>query len=129
MLKREVTGFLIVGLCGAGIDFGVFNFLASNEFDPILASLISVSLAGVVVYFGNLYISFRHVHVTSMKKAAAKFLFLALATITVSNLLVTLGLTLVIDATTFQVNLLKATVVLALMSARFLAMKFFVYVK
>lgn len=129
MLKREISGFLIIGLFGAVVDFGLFNVLLGYGWEPIPASVFSVTAAGILVFFGNLLLSFRHVEVASKRSAAAKFFLLALLTVMVNNLLVGAAITQIGDPSVLQVNLIKAFVILGLMALRFLVMKFVVYVR
>jgi putative flippase GtrA len=63
--KKELSGYASVGVIGASVDFGVFNLLVQIGRSTILASLVSVALAGVTVFFGNLRVRFRHVAVAS----------------------------------------------------------------
>ena len=129
MLKREVSGFLMVGLIGAVVDFGLFNVLLGYGLEPISASVFSVTAAGILVFFGNLLLSFRHVEVSSKRSAAAKFFLLALLTVIANNLLVSAAITQIGNPSVLQVNLIKAFVILSLMALRFLVMKFVVYVR
>lgn len=129
MLTREISGFLIVGLIGAVVDFSLFNVSLSYGWKPIPASIFSVTAAGILVFFGNLMLSFRHVEVPSKKRAAAKFFLLALITVLANNLVVSAAISQIGDPSVLQANLIKALVILSLMALRFLAMKFFVYVR
>lgn len=128
MLKKEISSFLGVGLIGAVVDFGLFNFLLTLSWQPIWASVLSVTVAGIVVFLGNLFISFRHVSVSSKLVAAGKFFLLALATIATNNLLVSLWLNGLDAPSLADMNLIKAAVVAALVVLRFAIMKFFIYV-
>lgn len=129
VVKRELVGFVSVGLAGAAIDFGFFNCLLAISWEPIEASTVSVTIAGIVVFFGNLFISFKHVQVSSKFAAALKFFILAVITILANNLLVNFLLSSSGASSACEMNLIKASVVVSLAAIRFFAMKYVVYVR
>jgi len=129
MLKKELSGYASVGVIGASVDFGVFNLLVQIGWSTILASLVSVALAGVTVFFGNLRVSFRHVAVASKASAARKFLGLTVLTVVLNSGLVSLGLAIFVQADLLEANLIKVCVVGVLAVGRFLALKFLIFIE
>jgi putative flippase GtrA len=127
MLKKEISGYVIVGTIGASVDFGIFNILVQSGSTELLANLASVTLAGIGVFFGNLLLSFRHVAVTSRAFAAKRFLALTILTIVCNSFLVGLGLAIFVEANLLEANLIKASVVGILTIGRFLALKFLIF--
>lgn len=82
-LAREVSKFGVVGLAGTVVDFGVFNALRflgeSGEgilFDqPLTAKILSVVVATMVTFTGNLLWTYRHLEGTRRSIASGYVLF------------------------------------------------------
>jgi putative flippase GtrA len=58
ILLKEVAAFGLVGAIGFVIDVGLFNLFFHDG--QIVAKCISTTVATVVTYFGNRYLSFSH---------------------------------------------------------------------
>ena len=127
MLRREISGFLLVGLAGALIDFLFFNMLLFTELSSFTANVISVFIASIFVFFGNLSISFGHVAVGSRRKTAGKFFIVTGFTFLTTNILVWIGLQIFGDNSTLVANLIKACAVGVLLIVRFTLLKRYVY--
>lgn len=82
-LAREISKFGAVGLVGTAVDFSVFNllrFFGSNGegvlFDqPLTAKVVSVVLATMVTFTGNLLWTYRHRQGTRQNIASSYILF------------------------------------------------------
>jgi putative flippase GtrA len=71
ILVKEIAAFGVVGAIGLVIDLGLFNLLFS--IGSIKASAISTTVATVVTYFGNRYLSFSHRARSSLRREAGFF--------------------------------------------------------
>ena len=120
--------FLAVGLVALAIDLITFNVLVGTRLETFAASFISILIANIFVFFGNLFLSFRHVRGILRLPAAVKFGVLAIATILVNNLLVWLGLAVFGSGDLVIANLVKLAAVAFLVVLRFLAMKYLIYI-
>jgi putative flippase GtrA len=58
ILVKEIAAFGVVGAVGLVIDLGLFNLFFSDG--QIIAKAISTTVATVVTYVGNRYLSFSH---------------------------------------------------------------------
>jgi putative flippase GtrA len=71
ILLKEVAAFGVVGAVGFVIDIGLFNLFFHDG--QIVAKCISTSVAVVVTYFGNRYLSFSHRARTSVARETSLF--------------------------------------------------------
>jgi len=117
-----------VGFVGLIIDFGVFNFLSLFDYSFFLASLVSVVMANIWVFFANLLITFGHVPDVHRLRAGVLFGVLALLTIAANNVLVWVGLALLSVSDLTNANLVKLGAVGLLFILRFWLAKMFIYV-
>jgi putative flippase GtrA len=60
ILVKEIAAFGVVGAVGFVIDIGLFNLFWHTLNSPVIAKAISTSVATVVTYVGNRYLSFSH---------------------------------------------------------------------
>jgi putative flippase GtrA len=71
ILLKEVAAFGVVGAVGFAIDLGLFNLFFHDG--QIVAKCISTSVAVVVTYIGNRYLSFSHRARTSVARETSLF--------------------------------------------------------
>jgi len=90
-LIAQFSRFGVVGLVGLVIDVGLFNLLRAgvlspeaNESGPILAKVISVSVAIVANWLGNRYWTFRTHRRPQMLREGAEFLVVSLGGMLIS---------------------------------------------
>jgi putative flippase GtrA len=92
-LIAQIARFGVVGLLGLVVDVGVFNLLHVTIFSPadvhngpLLAKVVSTSLAIVVNWLGNRYWTFRHQRRTHWLREAFEF-----AMVSLGGLLIAVG--------------------------------------
>lgn len=90
-LIAQLSRFGVVGLVGLVIDIGLFNLLRagvlspeSNESGPILAKVVSVSVAIAANWLGNRYWTFRSHRRPRMLREGAAFLVVSLGGMLIS---------------------------------------------
>lgn len=90
-LIAQLSRFGVVGLVGLVIDIGLFNLLRagvlspeSNESGPILAKVVSVSVAIAANWLGNRYWTFRSHRRPRMLREGAQFLAVSLGGMLIS---------------------------------------------
>jgi putative flippase GtrA len=81
LLAKEVAAFGFVGAISFVIDVGLFNVLLHKGAGPITAKVISTTLATTFAYFGNRHLSFSHRARTGLRREAAYFFLINLATL------------------------------------------------
>lgn len=88
-LVREMVKFGMVGVVGFVVDVGLFNLLASTAAvhdSPLVAKVISVTVATAVTFVGNRYFVFQHRRGAQVGKEIALF-----ALFSVTGMLIAVG--------------------------------------
>jgi putative flippase GtrA len=76
ILVKEIAAFGVVGAVGFAIDLSLFNLFFSDG--QIIAKTISTTVATVVTYVGNRYLSFSHRARTGLGREAGYFFLINL---------------------------------------------------
>jgi len=76
ILVKEIAAFGMVGAIGFIVDLGLFNYFFDDG--QIIAKTISTSVATVVTYVGNRYLSFSHRARSSLGREAGFFFLINL---------------------------------------------------
>ncbi|MDQ2836199.1 MAG: GtrA family protein [Actinomycetota bacterium] len=76
ILVKEIAAFGVVGAVGLVIDLGLFNLFFSDG--QIIAKSISTTVATVVTYVGNRYLSFSHRARSKLSREAGFFFLINL---------------------------------------------------
>ena len=127
-LPREVFGFLLVGSIGFIIDFTLFNASVLSGIDPWTANLIAISCAALFGFIGNSFYSFRHrFDPGSRYRATFRYLVFTILSLLASAALTSIALAALSDYGLIEQNLGRIAVIVSLVAARFLGLKFLVY--
>lgn len=127
MLKREVGGFLLVGMLAAVFDFSTFNLLLAMGSSVAVSNVVALCISAVVGFFGNRQLSFRHRRKNKMLHSSLKFVLVSVATVVISQT-ATLFLISVMDANSVaMVNLAKVIVIGSMTVIRFALSKYFIF--
>lgn len=76
ILVKEIAAFGVVGALGLIIDLGLFNLFFSDG--QIIAKSISTTVATIVTYVGNRYLSFSHRARSKLSREAGFFFLINL---------------------------------------------------
>lgn len=86
ILLKEIAAFGAVGAIGLVIDLGLFNLLFSDG--QVTAKAISTTVATVVTYFGNRYLSFSHRARSKLGREAGYFFLINVIALIFSLLII-----------------------------------------
>lgn len=128
MLKKEIISFLVVGGASFLVDIGGFNLFLFLGFGPLISTFLGTSLAIVANFFGNYKVTFSHKGVKSKGRTIVVYAIVAIATLIVNQILMTVGVLLITETDFVALNILRGTVIGLVMIVRFIAFKFFVFI-
>lgn len=84
ILVKEIAAFGVVGALGFVIDISLFNIFWHMLDSPVIAKAISTTVATVVTYVGNRYLSFSHRARTKLGREAGFFFVINLIALVAS---------------------------------------------
>jgi putative flippase GtrA len=127
-LPREVFGFVLVGSIGFVIDLTLFNASVLSGINPATANLIAISFAALFGFIGNSFYSFRHrFDRGSRYRATFRYLLFTILSLLASAALTSIALAALSGYGLIEQNLGRIAVIVCLVAARFLGLKFLVY--
>lgn len=127
MIKRELSGFLFFGGISFGLDFLVFNGLVLLSLNPHLASAISIVVSAAANFLGNNAYTFSHSTNKSKSSKSTRFGLVALASITSTQALTSIGFMIISNENVVALNAVKVIAIVLTMGFRFVALKKFVF--
>ena len=127
MIKREISGFLVVGSASFVIDFLAFNGLLASGHSPYFANFISITLSAIAGLLGNKLISFRHKKEKTTRTLVFRYAVVAILSIAANQILTVFLFRFVDISNVVEVNLAKIGVISVMIGLRFLALKFYVF--
>ncbi|HEX2901888.1 MAG TPA: GtrA family protein [Jatrophihabitans sp.] len=87
ILVKEIAAFGVVGALGFVIDIGLFNVFLHTLHSAVVAKTISTTVATVVTYVGNRYLSFSHRARSKLGREAGFFFVINLIALVFSVLI------------------------------------------
>lgn len=124
--RKEVGGFVVVGVLAVLIDFGLFNGLLLLDWPVWAANAVALFTSMTFAFVGNYKWTFAHREVKSLMHAYLAFAGINLATVVFIELAVVL-VDYLQQPGTFWLNVVKAIATAIATVARFFAYKKWVF--
>lgn len=125
--RRELLGFIAVGVIGLTVDVGTFNLAVLSGVDPVAASLMGFVLGVIVSFVGNKILTFRHRPVGHMGHAWITFIVINAVAVGLIQLAVRAGDS--AGLTLAQLNVVRILAIGLATIGRFFAYRRWVFVE